>query len=116
MSAGGHRVDTDPPYYAVIFTSTRTGEDDAGYAKAAARMEELAATMPGYLGMDSAREDVGITVSYWRDLDAIKAWKAHAEHLVAQGEGRRRWYDAYRMRIARVERDYDFTSSEGDRL
>lgn len=108
MSAGGHRVDAQPPYYAVIFTSLRSAEDDAGYALMARRMVELASTMDGFLGIDSAREDIGIIVSYWRDLDAIVAWKSHAEHLAAQGEGRRRWYDAYRLRIAKVERDYAF--------
>lgn len=109
MHEGGHRVDAEPPYYAAIFTSRRSGEDDEGYAEASSRMMELATAMPGFLGVDSAREDVGITVSYWRDIDAIKAWKRDAEHMLAQGEGRARWYDAYRLRITKVERDYGFT-------
>ena len=96
----------EPPYYAVIFTSVRTDEDHAAYQAAAARMDELAAEQPGYLGMESAREGVGITVSYWRDLDSIAAWKRHADHLMAQRMGRERWYGQYRVRIARVEREY----------
>ena len=96
-----------PPYYAVIFTSLRT-EGDNGYAETAARMVELAARQPGFLGVESAREGVGITVSYWSDLDAIKNWKANAEHLVAQKLGREKWYAAFKTRIARVERDYAF--------
>ena len=95
-----------PPYYAVIFTSVRTDEDHAAYLEAAARMEELAALQPGYLGMESAREGVGITVSYWRDLESIAAWKRHAEHVVAQKMGRANWYAHYRVRIAKVEREY----------
>src|SRR5579875_696268 len=97
----------EPPYWAVIFTSKRT-EGDHGYGAMAEAMAELAAKQPGYLGMESAREEVGITVSYWRDLDSITAWKAELKHLAAQRLGRERWYRAYTVRIARVERDYDF--------
>jgi len=95
------------PYYAVIFTSVRT-ELDQGYGEMAARMVALAAQQPGFLGVESAREGVGITVSYWRDLESIKAWKANTEHLVAQKTGRADWYRHYKTRIARVERDYGF--------
>jgi heme-degrading monooxygenase HmoA len=94
-----------PPYYAVIFTSTRTGVDE-GYAETSQRMLELASLQPGFLGVESAREEVGITVSYWRDLESIKAWKAVAEHREAQSRGRGKWYSAFKTRIALVERDY----------
>lgn len=94
-----------PPYFAVIFTSIRTAGDN-GYDKAAMRMIELAEQQPGFLGAESAREDVGITVSYWRDLDAIKHWKAHSEHLEAQKTGRKQWYEAFNVRIAKVEKEY----------
>lgn len=95
----------EPPYYAVIFTSTAT-DDSAGYADTAARMVELARQQKGFLGIESARQEIGITVSYWSDLESIKEWKRHAEHLVAQKNGRERWYSAYSTRIALVERDY----------
>ena len=95
----------DPPYYAVIFSSLQAS-DLGDYAETAARMEELAERQAGYLGHESAREDLGITVSYWRDLESIERWKAHAEHREAQRNGRQRWYSDYRIRIARVERDY----------
>ena len=94
-----------PPYYAVIFTSLRT-PGDAGYAAMSERMVALAQVQPGYLGMESAREGVGITVSYWTDLDSIRAWKANAEHLQAQALGHTQWYSAFTTRIAKVERDY----------
>lgn len=94
-----------PPYYAVIFTSLRT-EGNRGYAEMAQRMVELASEQPGFLGVESAREEAGITVSYWADLASIEAWKQHAEHRVAQALGRERWYADYRVRIARVEREY----------
>jgi heme-degrading monooxygenase HmoA len=95
------------PYYAVIFTSLRT-EGDHGYEDMAQRMVALALQQPGFLGVESAREGVGITVSYWQSLESIRAWKAHAEHLIAQQTGRREWYSQYKTRIAKVERDYGF--------
>lgn len=96
-----------PPYYAVIFTSIRT-ETDEGYGGMAGHMVDLASTQPGFLGVESARNEVGITVSYWESLEAIRNWKAHAEHLLAQRLGREKWYSAYKTRICRVERDYEF--------
>jgi heme-degrading monooxygenase HmoA len=97
-----------PPYYAVIFTSLRT-DLDAGYDDTAQRMEELAALQPGFLGVESAREDCGITISYWQSLEAITAWKQQSEHLRTQERGREEWYSAYKTRIAYVERDYEFS-------
>lgn len=96
-----------PPYFAVIFSSQRT-EGDGGYGKMAARMMELAAQQPGFLGAESARgnDGFGITVSYWSSTEAISAWKANAEHLGAQEMGKREWYEHYELRIAKVERAY----------
>lgn len=94
-----------PPYYAVIFTSLRTTRD-AGYAEMAERMAELAAQQPGYLGLESVRDDLGISVSYWADLDSIRNWKENLEHREAQRLGREQWYASFRLRIARVERDF----------
>ena len=101
-----------PPYYAVIFSSLRT-EGDAGYEEVATKMVALAQQQPGFLGVESAREGLGITVSYWADLESIKLWKQNLEHLAAQTMGREQWYSAYRIRIARVEREYG-VFSDGD--
>ena len=95
----------EPPYYAVIFTSLRN-DDIEGYLETANRMVELAAEQPGFLGVEMAREDLGITVSYWSDLESIKKWKANAEHRVAQKMGMDKWYSTYMTRISLVERDY----------
>ena len=95
----------NPPYFAVIFTSTRTVGDN-GYGQMADRMIELAEEQAGFLGIESARQDIGITVSYWADLDSIKAWKANSEHVEAQKNGRKSWYDSFKVRIAKVDRDY----------
>lgn len=102
----------EPPYYSVIFSSLRSKADAAASATAyghmAERMLELAATQPGYLGVESARgaDGFGITVSYWESLEAIAAWKAQAEHRVAQEQGKREWYADYQLRIAKVEMAY----------
>jgi heme-degrading monooxygenase HmoA len=99
-----------PPYYAVIFTSTRSDVEPQEYAEAARKMIELAEQQDGFLGIESARNNdnhsLGITVSYWRDEDAIRAWKHHADHTVIREMGREKWYNTYATRIARVERDY----------
>lgn len=102
----------EPPYVAVIFSSTRT-DGDNGYAAMARSMEERAIGRPGYLGIESARDDeLGITVSYWADEGAARAWKQVAAHLVAQHRGRSTWYSDYRVRIAVVHRDYGLDSSD----
>lgn len=98
-----------PPYYAVIFTSLRREGDDEAYARMAERMVEAARRQPGFLGIDSAREATGITVSYWESEAAIAAWHADLEHREAQRLGRERWYAAFELRVARVERAYGFT-------
>ena len=97
----------EPPYYAVIFSTVRT-EGDHGYSAMAALMEELAQQQKGYLGIESTRAKMGITVSYWKNLESIRAWKQHTEHVVAQKKGKAIWYSQYKLRIAKVERDYGF--------
>ena len=96
-----------PPYYAVIF-SARRAEGDHGYSETAERMQELAASMPGYIGFESARNDdgFGIAISYWDSEEAMKNWKNQSEHLAAQKRGRETWYKDYHVRVAKVEREY----------
>jgi heme-degrading monooxygenase HmoA len=95
----------EPPYVAVIFTSRRTDVDD-GYAGMSEAMEAMARRQDGFLGVESARDGLGITVSYWRDEAAARAWKDVAAHLVAQRRGREVWYSDYRVRVATVTRAY----------
>ena len=94
-----------PPYYAVIFTSKRS-EGDKGYAVMADKMVELAQKQPGFLGVESARSEIGITVSYWKDLAAIQHWKNNSQHLEAKAKGKSIWYENYSVRIAKVEMEY----------
>ncbi|WP_189057445.1 antibiotic biosynthesis monooxygenase family protein [Longimycelium tulufanense] len=98
----------NPPYYAVIFSSRRTEVGD-GYGVTATQMVELAARQPGFLGVESARDvNLGITVSYWRDEESIRNWRRNVEHIAAQERGRADWYEAYEVRVAKVERAYGF--------
>lgn len=96
-----------PPYYAVIFTNLRTTIEE-GYAQTAAEMVDLASQQPGYLGYESVRDSLGITISYWKSLEDIKNWKQVSDHRLAQKLGREKWYKAYKTRICIVERDYGF--------
>jgi len=93
--------------YAVIFSS-RQSSDTEGYDDMAQRMKELAAQQPGYLGIEATRDSngFGITISYWKSQEAIRAWKANAEHLIAQKNGRERWYASYNLRVCHVEYEY----------
>lgn len=95
------------PYYAVIFTSIRT-EVENDYDVTSYKMEELAKQQPGFLGMDSARNEVGITISYWDSVDDVKNWKQNLDHQIAQKNGKEKWYSSYQVRICKVEREYSF--------
>ncbi|MFF9035940.1 antibiotic biosynthesis monooxygenase family protein [Streptomyces sp. NPDC014892] len=103
----------EPPYYAVVFTTVRTPEQE-GYTETAARMEDLVKDIPGYLGMDHAQTPggLGITVSYFRDVDELTRWRDDLEHRAAQKRGRAQWYQSYTLHVAKVERSSGFTRAE----
>jgi heme-degrading monooxygenase HmoA len=97
-----------PPYYAVIFTSVRT-PNDFDYSKMAEKMVELVKDQKGFLGMESVREELGITISYWETEDDVRNWKNHTDHLLAQSLGKELWYNYFKVRVCKVERDYEFS-------
>ena len=103
----------EPPYYVVIFTNQHAAPDDAEYHAMGAAMQELAASMPGYLGFESARDEegFGFAISYWESEGAIKNWKRQADHLNAQRRGRTDWYEQYVVRVAKVERAYSMNKA-----
>ena len=98
-----------PPYFAVIFTSIKN--EDNGYEKMAKQMLDLVQNQPGFLGIESAREEIGISVSYWKNLKAIANWKENLEHQIAQNLGKEKFYHSYKVRICKVERDYSFSNN-----
>ena len=97
------------PYYAVIFTSTLKNTVE-GYQEMSEKMEALAKTQPGFLGIDSARGTIGISISYWESLEDIKLWKQQSEHLIAQQKGKTDWYNWYNVKVCKVEREYSFNA------
>jgi len=101
------------PYYAVIFTSLRTA-GEKGYNDMSKRMMDLAKNQPGFIGVESAREDVGITVSYWETLEDIQQWRLHSEHKEARKQGKEIWYSEFKVRICQVLREYDFSTQKKD--
>ncbi len=115
MSASAFARTPTPPYYAVIFSAQRTPGDN-GYAETARRMAELVAQQPGYLGAEHARDDAGfgITVAYFESEEAIRGWKLNLEHTAAREKGRSHWYAHYEIRVAKVERAYNFTAPAAD--
>ncbi|WAH37573.1 antibiotic biosynthesis monooxygenase family protein [Alicyclobacillus dauci] len=97
----------NPPYYAVIFTSTPTANQN-GYRDMAHELMKLVQDQPGFLGAESVENGLGIIVSYWDSLDAIRNWKNDERHSTAQAKGKTDWYKACRTRICRVEHDYGY--------
>ena len=96
-----------PPYYAVVF-STVLNENIEEYQEMSVKMTELAKQQKGYLGVESARSEIGITVSYWESLEEITQWKNNIEHAEARKLGKEKWYKQYQLRICKVEREYGF--------
>ncbi len=94
-----------PPYYAVIFTSTLKITDEEYFETNELLIKELE-KQDGYLGHESARDSIGITVSYWKDMESIKSWRNNKFHKDAQAKGKSKWYSEYAVRIAKVEHDY----------
>ncbi len=99
-----------PGSIAVIFCAARNTSDEPGYTQAAAEMSELASRQPGYLGQEHARSEnrFGITVSFWKDEESVKAWRDHPDHVAIREKGRGIWYDDYTLHIAKIEHGYDW--------
>lgn len=113
MTDNGFARTPKPPYYAVIFTNQRRDDGDNGYGETAERMAELAATMPGFLGIESVRgaDGFGVTISYWLDETSIANWRRNLEHTEARRRGRENWYAHFEVRVAKVERAYGIAGS-----
>ena len=101
------------PYYAVIFTSIRT-QNNEGYGKMADHMEELAAKQPGFLGIESFSnaEGLRVSISYWKEEAHLQAWKRVMAHQEAQRLGKEKWYEWYRVEVCKVERTYTWENEE----
>ena len=109
MSSNGFAQTPKPPYYAVIFSSRRNGHGEADYNAAGERMFELVQQQPGFLGVESTRDEhgFGITVAYFDNEENIRLWRNHVEHAATRERGKREWYEHFEVRVARVERAYN---------
>ncbi|MBN8824970.1 MULTISPECIES: antibiotic biosynthesis monooxygenase [unclassified Spirosoma] len=101
----------EPPYYVVVFTIVPSA-DLEGYEAMGGKMVELASQQPGFLGLEYGASEIELTISYWDTLEAISQWRQNAEHTLARDLGREKWFQAFKVRIAKVERDYEFSKSE----
>jgi heme-degrading monooxygenase HmoA len=92
--------------YVVIFRA-RVRALDEEYSKVASRMRELALSQFGCLEFHAVTEGRDeVALSYWPSEDAIRAWKSHPEHVLAQRIGRERWYESYSVQVATITREY----------
>jgi heme-degrading monooxygenase HmoA len=94
---------------AVIFTSRRTLDHPGEYAAMAARMDQLVREEPGFVSVTSVRDPLtreGVTVAYFLDEDAVRAWREHPEHAEAQRRGIADFYEEYHVTVASVAREY----------
>ncbi len=122
MSSSKIASTPEPPYYAVIFTSRRTAVDD-GYKKIGEKMFQLAEQQAGFIGFESfpsigegtsGEENLSCTISYWEDAEAIQNWKSNVDHMAAQETGKENWYEEYKVRVSKVERDYGFSNANSN--
>ena len=98
-----------PPYYAVSFSALLTGEDMEAYSALSNILLEKAQGLEGFIGEEALRtNERGLTISYWRDLETIKAWMNDADHIAARLVGKEKWYRTFTVRISKVEREYSF--------
>ncbi len=96
------------PYFAVIFTS-KSSDNTKGYEEMAKKMDELVKSQEGFIGLESVKEgQEGITVSYWKSMEAIKNWSMNERHAAAKKGGKETWYDSFNVRICEVVREYAF--------
>ncbi|MFT5920595.1 MAG: heme-degrading monooxygenase HmoA, partial [Granulosicoccus sp.] len=69
---------------------------------------EDAQKLKGFIGAESMRgeDGFGVTVLYFLDMETIREWSKDQKHLSAKQLGKEKWYSDYRVRIAKVEREY----------
>ena len=105
--------------YLIIFEVYPHASQKDRYFELAAQLRETLLKQPGFVHVERFQSliDEGkiLSLSCWESEDAIAAWRTHAEHMIVQKEGKDRIFDSYRLRVAQVVRDYDFSSATQDR-
>jgi heme-degrading monooxygenase HmoA len=101
---------------AVVFeVEPRAGAAARYFELAAAMKDELAAT-DGFIAVERfesvTRPGHYLSLSFWRDEAAVKAWRCHAGHRQAQQAGRSSVFADYRLRVCSVLRDYGMSERD----
>ena len=92
--------------YAVILR-VEINETDNAYFDIANRLRDLAIAKYGCSEFTSVADgNQEIAISYWENLEQIKAWKQDPEHAAAQREGRTKWYKSYKVQVMEIIREY----------
>lgn len=98
---------------AVIFEVLPTDSGQARYLELAASLRPELDAIDGLISIERFRSlstpGKMLSLSFWRDEDSLKAWRAHTDHRAAQKEGRDTVFADYRLRVATVVRDYGLT-------
>ncbi len=99
---------------AVIFEVTVEPARGERYFELAAGLRDQLAEVDGFLSIERFQslttENKFVSLSFWRDRDAVEAWYQRPNHKAAQGEGRAGVFSDYRIRVAEVFRDYDLAA------
>ncbi len=99
---------------AVIFEVTLEPARGARYLDLVAGLSDALAEADGFLSIERFQslttENKFVSLSFWRDRDAVEAWYQRPNHKAAQGEGRAGIFQDYRIRVAEVFRDYDLAA------
>jgi heme-degrading monooxygenase HmoA len=95
---------------AVIFEATPGVAKRDEYLAIAAELRPLLDGIDGFISIERF-ESLSVpgkllSLSFWRDEEAVKRWRTMEQHRAAQAKGRTRIFDDYRLRIASVIRDY----------
>ncbi|WP_220711023.1 antibiotic biosynthesis monooxygenase family protein [Enterobacter cancerogenus] len=95
---------------AVLFEAKADPAHQARYLQLAATLKPLLADVDGFIDIErfqSLTTDGKIlSLSWWRDEDAVRSWKQNLCHKAAQAEGRESIFTCYRIRVAQVVREY----------
>lgn len=94
----------------VVFRNRLRAGDSSAYAATAARMDALAHAQPGFRSIKTFAAEDGERVSIieFDSLEAVNAWRAHAEHREAQRRGRAEFYAEYSLQTCELIRTAKF--------
>jgi heme-degrading monooxygenase HmoA len=110
-------TDEDQRMIAVIFEVWPADGCRQRYLDLAAALKDDLVRMDGFVSIERfqslSEPDKLLSLSVWRDEEAVRAWRNHPAHRATQGKGRGGVFRDYRLRVAAVLRDYGLNEREG---